>query len=77
MAAKYLIQHSETAGYSKKQPNSLFKESSTYRQRKVGRPSNLNESVVAAIRLLHQLGVGKRKIAKKLSVGVGSVMAVL
>jgi hypothetical protein len=58
-------------------PKNLSKQSAAIGKRKVGRPSNLNESVVAAIRLLHQLGVGKRKIAKKLSVGVGSVMAVL
>lgn len=40
---------------------------------KTGRPSNMNSSWAEAIRLLHASGMGKRKIATKLSVGVQSV----
>ncbi len=46
-------------------------------KRKVGRPSNMNSSVAAAVRLLHASGLGKRKIAKHLRIGVGTVLSVL
>ena len=44
---------------------------------KLGRPTNMNESVRAAIRLLHEKGLGKKQIAKQLRVGVGTVTASL
>lgn len=44
---------------------------------KLGRPTNMTESVRVAIRLLHHKGLGKKKIAKELRVGVGSVIAAL
>jgi DNA invertase Pin-like site-specific DNA recombinase len=44
---------------------------------KLGRPTNMNESVRIAIRLLHQNGLGKKQIAKQLRVGVCTVIASL
>lgn len=44
---------------------------------KLGRPTNMNESVRVAIRLLHANGLGKKKIAQQLRVGVGTVTASL
>ena len=40
---------------------------------KLGRPSNMNSSLANAIRLLHASGMGKRKIATNLNIGVQSV----
>jgi len=44
---------------------------------KLGRPTNMNESVRIAIRLLHENGLGKKQIAKQLRVGVCTVIASL
>ncbi|PIT71235.1 recombinase family protein [Limnohabitans sp. B9-3] len=44
---------------------------------KLGRPTNMNASVRIAIRMLHAKGLGKKKIAKELRVGVGTVTASL
>jgi hypothetical protein len=44
---------------------------------KLGRPTNMNESVRIAIRLLHENGLGKKKIAKQLRIGVCTVIASL
>ena len=45
---------------------------------KVGRPSNMNDSLATAIRLLHKdAKIGKRKLSKLLRVGVGTIMSVL
>ena len=43
----------------------------------IGRPSNLNEGLVHSIKYMKEQGVGIRKIAKDLSVGVGTVYKVL
>ncbi len=45
--------------------------------RTTGRPTRMTESVKVAVRLLHGQGLGKKKIAKELRVGVGSVIAAL
>jgi DNA invertase Pin-like site-specific DNA recombinase len=43
----------------------------------IGRPSNLNEGLIHSIKYMKEQGVGIRKIAKDLSVGVGTVYKVL
>ena len=43
----------------------------------IGRPTNLNEGLTHSIRYMKEQGVGIRKIAKDLSVGVGTVYKVL
>jgi hypothetical protein len=46
--------------------------------RPVGRPSNMNDSVRAAIVFLHRdCKIGKRKLANRLGLGVGTVLKVL
>jgi DNA invertase Pin-like site-specific DNA recombinase len=45
--------------------------------RTTGRPTNMTDSVRTAVRLLHRQGLGKKRIAKELRVGVGSVIAAL
>jgi len=40
---------------------------------KFGRPTNVNEGTVAAIKLLREKGVSIRKIAKELQIGVGTI----
>lgn len=45
--------------------------------RRTGRPTNMTDSVRTAVRLLHRQGLGKKRIAKELRVGVGSVIAAL
>lgn len=45
--------------------------------RATGRPTRMTDSVRVAVRLLHGQGLGKKKIAKELRVGVGSVIAAL
>ena len=45
---------------------------------KVGRPTNMNDSLATAIRLLHKdAKIGKRKLSKLLHVGVGTIISVL
>jgi DNA invertase Pin-like site-specific DNA recombinase len=43
----------------------------------IGRPTKLNEGLVYSIKFMREQGVGIRKIAKDLSVGVGTVYKVL
>ena len=45
--------------------------------RRTGRPTNMTDSVRTAVRLLHRHGLGKKRIAKELRVGVGSIIAAL
>lgn len=45
--------------------------------RRTGRPTNMTDSVRTAVRLLHRQGLGKKKIASSLRIGVGSVIAAL
>ena len=45
--------------------------------RTTGRPTNMTDSVRVAVRLLHGQGLGKKKIARHLHVGVGTVIAAL
>ena len=45
--------------------------------RRTGRPTNMTESVRVAVKLLHGRGMGKRRIAKELRIGVPTVMAAL
>ena len=43
----------------------------------IGRPTNLNDGLVHSIKYMKEQGIGIRKIAKDLSVGVGTVYKVL
>lgn len=43
----------------------------------IGRPTNLNEGLIHSIKYMKEQGIGIRKIAKDLSVGVGTVYRVL
>ena len=43
----------------------------------IGRPTNLNNELVNSIKQMKEQGVGIRKIAKNLSVGVGTIYKVL
>jgi DNA invertase Pin-like site-specific DNA recombinase len=43
----------------------------------IGRPTNLNEGLTHSIKYMKEQGVGIRKIAKELKVGVGTVYKVL
>ena len=43
----------------------------------IGRPSNLNEGVVYSITHMRKQGLGIRKIAKELKVGVGTIYKVM
>ena len=45
--------------------------------RHIGRPTNLNEGLTHSIKYMKEQGVGIRKIAKELKVGVGTVYKVL
>lgn len=66
------------SAHSKNQPINLSWQSATDGKRKVGRPSNMNDSVRAAIVFLHQdCKIGKRKLANRLGLGVGTVLKVL
>ena len=40
---------------------------------KFGRPTNVNQGTIAAIRLLREKGMSIRKIARELSIGVGTI----
>ena len=46
-------------------------------KKKNGRPSNLNDGLIHSIRYMKEQGVGIRKIAKDLKVGVGTIYKVL
>ena len=46
-------------------------------KKKNGRPTNLNEGLIHSIRYMKDQGVGIRKIAKDLKVGVGTIYKVL
>ena len=46
-------------------------------KKKNGRPSNLNDGLIHSIRYMKDQGVGIRKIAKDLKVGVGTIYKVL
>ena len=39
----------------------------------IGRPTNLNEGLKHSIKYMKEQGVGIRKIAKKLKVGIGTI----
>ena len=43
----------------------------------LGRPTNMNEGTSAAVRLLREKGMSIKKIARELSIGVGSVYSCL
>jgi len=45
--------------------------------KQIGRPSNINEGLVQSIKYMRDKGLGIRKIASELSVGVGTVYKVL
>jgi DNA invertase Pin-like site-specific DNA recombinase len=45
--------------------------------KRIGRPSNINEGLIESIKYMRSQGVGIRKIATDLKVGVGSVYKVL
>lgn len=44
---------------------------------RTGRPTRMTESVRVAVKLLHGKGMGKKRIARELRIGVGSVIAAL
>ena len=46
-------------------------------KKKNGRPTNLNEGLVHSIKYMREQGVGIRKIATELQVGVGTIYKVL
>lgn len=45
--------------------------------KKLGRPSNLNEDIKREVIELHKAGMGKRKIAKRFGIGVGTVINII
>ena len=45
--------------------------------KQIGRPSNINEGLIQSIKYMRDKGLGIRKIASELSVGVGTVYKVL
>ena len=45
--------------------------------KQIGRPSNINEGLIQSIKYMKDKGLGIRKIASELSVGVGTVYKVL
>ena len=45
--------------------------------KKIGRPSNMNEGLIESIKYMRSQGVGIRRIATDLKVGVSSVYKVL
>ena len=42
--------------------------------KQIGRPSNINEGLIQSIKYMRDKGLGIRKIASELSVGVGTVI---
>ena len=45
--------------------------------KQIGRPSRINEGLIESIKYMKEKGLGIRKIASELSVGVGTVYKVL
>lgn len=45
--------------------------------KQIGRPSNINEGLIQSIKYMRDKGLGTRRIASELSVGVGTVYKVL
>ena len=45
--------------------------------KQIGRPSNINEGLIQSIKYMRDKGLGIRKIASELSVGVGTVYKVI
>ena len=45
--------------------------------KQIGRPSNINEGLIQSIKYMRDKGLGIRRIASELSVGVGTVYKVL
>ena len=45
--------------------------------KKIGRPSNINEGLIQSIKYMRGNGLGIRRIARELSVGVGTVYKVI
>ena len=45
--------------------------------KKLGRPSNVNEGSISAVKLLREKGLSINKIAKELSIGVGTIYSIL
>ena len=43
----------------------------------IGRPSQINDALVTSIKFMREKGVGIKKIAKQLNVGVGTVYKVI
>ena len=71
-------QAKKTINVEKAQSVSRSKQAASTEKPKVGRPTNMNDSLATAIRLLHKdAGLGKRKISKLLRVGVGTILSVL
>jgi hypothetical protein len=68
MTTKSPIPLADSAGHSKKPKT----------PRPVGRPTQVNDSVRAAVVFLHRdLGVGKRKVASRIGLGVGTIFKIL
>ena len=45
--------------------------------KQIGRPSNINEGLIQSIKYMRDKGLGIRRIASELSVGVGTIYEVL
>ena len=48
-----------------------------YEGKKLGRPSSINDSLVTAVKLLREKGLGIRKIATELKIGVSTTMRII
>ena len=45
--------------------------------KKIGRPTNINEEIITKVKFMREKGIGIKKIATDLSIGVGTVYKVL
>ena len=48
-----------------------------FQGKKLGRPSSINDSLVTAVKLLREKGLGIRKIATELKIGVSTTMRII
>lgn len=45
--------------------------------KKLGRPTSINQSLISAVKMLREKGIGIRKIATELQIGIGTTMKIL
>ena len=65
------------AEYERSMIVSRIKAGQERSKKTIGRPTNLNEGLVHSIKYMKEQGIGIRKIAKDLKVGVGTIYKVL